>query len=49
MEAARLVAVLCQAPKPILIHCEGGADRSGLASEIYLSQVAHPGEATVET
>lgn len=31
-----LVAVLRQTPKPVLIHCQGGADRSGLASALYL-------------
>ncbi len=30
-----LVALLRRAPKPVLIHCEGGADRSGLASALY--------------
>ena len=30
-----LVALLRQAPKPVLIHCLGGADRSGLASGLY--------------
>ena len=31
-----LVALLRQTPKPVLIHCQGGADRSGLASALYL-------------
>ncbi len=30
-----LVALLRQAPKPVLIHCNGGADRSGLVSALY--------------
>jgi protein tyrosine/serine phosphatase len=30
-----LVALLRRAPKPILIHCLGGADRSGLAASLY--------------
>jgi protein tyrosine/serine phosphatase len=30
-----LVTVLRQAPKPVLIHCLGGADRSGLVSALY--------------
>jgi protein tyrosine/serine phosphatase len=29
------VTLLQQAPKPILIHCLGGADRSGLVSALY--------------
>ncbi len=31
-----LVQVLLTSPKPLLVHCEGGADRTGLASAIYL-------------
>lgn len=30
-----LVATLRTAPQPILIHCHGGADRSGLAAALY--------------
>lgn len=30
-----LVALLRRAPKPVLIHCLGGADRSGLAAALY--------------
>ena len=30
-----LIATMRNAPKPLLIHCEGGADRSGLASALY--------------
>ena len=32
----QLLAILNEAPKPILIHCQGGADRSGFASAVYL-------------
>jgi len=35
-EVQELIAVLQEAPKPLLIHCFGGADRSGLVSAIYL-------------
>lgn len=35
-DADRLVALLRAAPKPVLVHCEGGADRTGLASALYL-------------
>lgn len=38
--AAELVGILQKAQKPILIHCKRGADRTGLASVIYLSQIA---------
>ena len=29
------VKLIDQAPKPILIHCESGADRTGLVSALY--------------
>lgn len=38
--AEALVALLKAAEKPILVHCKAGADRSGLVSAIYASQVA---------
>ncbi|MGV2127185.1 tyrosine-protein phosphatase [Agrobacterium vitis] len=47
-KAEQLVALLKSAPKPILIHCEGGADRSGLASVLYLQQIAGVQEDTAE-
>lgn len=31
-----IVALIEQAPKPLLIHCEAGADRTGLAVALYL-------------
>src|ERR1019366_8063044 len=31
----QLIEAFKTAPRPILIHCEGGADRSGLASAIF--------------
>jgi protein tyrosine/serine phosphatase len=47
--AAKLVAILKHAEKPILIHCKGGADRSGLASALYLAAVAKQGEQAAES
>ena len=38
-ETSRLIAILRDAPKPILIHCQAGADRSGLVAAIYLHAV----------
>lgn len=32
---AKLVDILKTAPRPILLHCQAGADRSGLASALY--------------
>lgn len=46
--ARELIATLSTAQKPILIHCLDGADRSGLASVIYASQVAGEDEETAE-
>ncbi|MFD1331676.1 tyrosine-protein phosphatase [Methylopila musalis] len=37
--AQALVTLIAQAPKPVLIHCKAGADRSGLASALYLYAV----------
>jgi protein tyrosine/serine phosphatase len=39
-EADRLLALLKDAPKPILIHCRSGADRTGLVSVLYSQQIA---------
>jgi protein tyrosine/serine phosphatase len=36
----KITQLLRDAPKPVLIHCIGGADRSGLASAIYLYTIA---------
>jgi protein tyrosine/serine phosphatase len=38
-QAAELVALMKQAEKPLLIHCQAGADRSGLAAALYLAVV----------
>ncbi len=35
--ARELLMVMKQAPKPVLIHCDGGANRTSLASAIYLA------------
>lgn len=45
-QAARLVEIMRDAPKPILIHCQAGADRTGLASALYLAAIAKTSEAT---
>lgn len=46
--AAELVAILKTAEKPILIHCKGGADRTGLAASLYLAFIANKGENAAE-
>jgi len=47
-EAWRLIAIMRDAPKPLLIHCESGADRSGLASALYVAGVQGLGEVAAE-
>ncbi len=36
--AARLMALIDSLPKPVLIHCKAGADRTGLAAALYLAR-----------
>lgn len=48
VEAAKLVAILDRAAKPVLVHCKAGADRSGLASALYVAAVAKLGETAAE-
>lgn len=35
-EALKLVGILRSAPRPILLHCKSGADRTGLAASLFL-------------
>lgn len=46
--AEELIAVMRAAPKPVLIHCNGGADRSGLASALYLGAISKRGHMAAE-
>ena len=39
MEA--LVKLMKKAPKPLLVHCKAGADRTSLASALYLYAIKH--------
>ncbi len=41
-EMQRLITALDQALRPLLIHCHGGTDRSGLASAVALLLEGHP-------
>lgn len=43
-----LIEVMKAAPKPLLIHCLGGADRTGLASALYVAGVDKGGEEAAE-
>ncbi|CUX38619.1 putative tyrosine/serine protein phosphatase [Agrobacterium sp. NCPPB 925] len=47
-DSETLAAVLRNAEKPVLIHCEHGANRTGLASAIYVAAVAGKSEAAAE-
>lgn len=38
-QTMELIAIMRDAPKPLLIHCQGGADRSGLAAALYMSAI----------
>lgn len=46
--AAELVALMKQAEKPVLIHCQAGSDRSGLAAALYVAAIAKGGEQAAE-
>lgn len=37
--AQELVKMMRDAPKPLLVHCAAGADRTGLASALYLAEI----------
>jgi hypothetical protein len=50
-EMRRLVRILLTCPKPALIHCQSGIDRSGLVAAVavlLLGDVGSPGEALAE-
>lgn len=38
-QTADLLAIMKAAPKPMVIHCWAGADRTGLASALYLYEI----------
>ena len=44
-KAKELIALMRDAPKPLLIHCRAGADRTGLASALYIAAIANHPEA----
>lgn len=46
-QAQDLIALMFSLPKPILIHCKAGSDRTGLAAALYLASHGY-GEATAE-
>jgi|JI8StandDraft_2_1071088.scaffolds.fasta_scaffold17309_4 protein tyrosine/serine phosphatase len=48
-QTTELIAVMRNAPKPLLIHCQGGADRSGLASALYMSAINQSEESEADS
>ena len=38
-ESLQLIALMRNAPKPLLIHCEAGANRTSLATALYLAAI----------
>ncbi|MGA0562253.1 dual specificity protein phosphatase family protein [Ancylobacter sp. VNQ12] len=47
-QVATYLATLADVPRPILMHCRSGVDRTGLASAIYLAAVKKADEFTAE-
>ena len=45
---ARLMELIDTLPRPLLIHCQSGADRSGLASALFLARAAKATEFQAE-
>lgn len=39
-QVTQLLDIMRRAPKPLLIHCHSGSDRTGLAAALYLSEIA---------
>lgn len=47
-QARKLLSILREAQKPLLVHCEGGADRTGLVAALYLAALKGLGEEAAE-
>lgn len=47
-QVEQLITLMDEAPKPVLIHCKAGADRTGLASALYVAAIAKHGEDAAE-
>lgn len=41
LQIQELVTLMRDAPKPLLIHCRQGMDRTGLASALYIAGIQH--------
>lgn len=47
-EAGRLIALMREMPKPLLVHCRHGSDRTGLVMSLYLAAISGADEETAE-
>ena len=47
-EARQLIALMAGARKPLLTHCLGGADRTGLAAALYVAAIEGGPEGAAE-
>jgi protein tyrosine/serine phosphatase len=47
-QVAAILEIVRRAPKPILVHCKSGADRTGLVSALYCYAVRGKGAAEAE-
>ena len=47
-EMDKIIQIIKEAPKPLLIHCKAGADRTSLASALYLYAIKHEDDAERE-
>lgn len=47
-QVLELLALMRDAPKPLLVHCHSGANRTGLASALYLAAIKKRGEQASE-
>ena len=45
-EMTQLIALMRSMPKPLLVHCRRGADRTGLAMALYLAGISGADEGT---
>lgn len=47
-QVSQLITIMQDAPKPLLIHCLGGADRTGLAAALYVAGIERQDEGAAE-
>ncbi|MFQ0815124.1 protein tyrosine phosphatase [Brucella anthropi] len=47
-QTRQLIALMRNVPKPVLIHCKSGADRTGLAAALYIAAIAKGSESQAQ-